>query len=143
MAHRPLRTAGGWPASAGRVLVVVGPGEEQLARRSPPRPAALPAVGTDVDVAGLAGVLVHLAVLVGNDSGPAQLAVMVGVPVVALFGPTNPVRTGPRGVQRRGQPRARCAPCRVRCCPVGNAVCLRELPVERVERAVLGMLDGG
>jgi ADP-heptose:LPS heptosyltransferase len=103
---------------------------------------SLPAVGTDVDVAGLSGVLVHLAVLVGNDSGPAQLAVMVGVPVVALFGPTNPVRTGPRGggnvvVSRR----LRCAPCLQPRCPLVHSDCLAGLAVAEVEEAVLQVLE--
>jgi len=33
--------------------------------------------------------------LVTNDTGGMHLANALGVPVVALFGPTNPVRTGP------------------------------------------------
>ena len=31
----------------------------------------------------------------GNDTGGMHLANMLGVPVVGIFGPTNPVRTGP------------------------------------------------
>ena len=31
----------------------------------------------------------------GNDTGGLHLANMLGVPVVGIFGPTNPVRTGP------------------------------------------------
>lgn len=126
-----------------RPLVVVGPGEEQLAAEvAAAAGMSLPAVGTDVDVAGLSGVLVHLAVLVGNDSGPAQLAVMVGVPVVALFGPTNPVRTGPRGggnvvVSRR----LRCAPCLQPRCPLVHSDCLAGLAVAEVEEAVLQVLE--
>lgn len=34
-------------------------------------------------------------VLVTNDTGGMHLANALGVPIVALFGPTNPVRTGP------------------------------------------------
>jgi len=143
-----------WPASrfgqlaaalhgAGlRPVVVVGPGEEQLALdvvASSTLP--LPAVGTRVDVAGLAGVLSHLTALVGNDSGPMQLALLVGVPVVALFGPTNPVRTGPRGggnavVSRR----LRCAPCLQSRCPLVHSDCLAGLAVDDVKRAVLEVL---
>lgn len=52
------------------------------------------------------------AVLITNDSGPMHLAAAVGRPVVALFGPTDPARTGPYGAQHtvlRGQcPRAPC-----------------------------------
>lgn len=52
------------------------------------------------------------AVVVTNDSGPMHLAVAVGTPVVAIFGPTDPALTGPygerRSVLRVGLP---CAPC--------------------------------
>jgi len=35
--------------------------------------------------------------VVGGDSGPVHLAAALGVPVVALFGPTDPARNGPWG----------------------------------------------
>ena len=34
---------------------------------------------------------------VGNDSGPTHLAAQLGVPTIALFGPTNPTLWAPRG----------------------------------------------
>jgi len=127
------------------VVVVIGPGEAELGRQvvaAAGRP--LPVVGGDVDVAGLAGVLARLSVLVCNDSGPMHLAAAVGIRMVALFGPTDPRRTGPLGdrhlVLRRD---LECAPCRARSCALGHAACLRELPVERAERAVLEMLGRG
>ena len=46
---------------------------------------------------------------VGNDSGPAHLAGIIGVPTVSLFGPTDPVRWHPLGPHvhlLRGQPLA-------------------------------------
>ncbi|MCE9615718.1 MAG: glycosyltransferase family 9 protein [Lentisphaerae bacterium] len=49
------------------------------------------------DLAALAGVLASVRAHVGNDSGVTHLAASVGVPVVALFGPTDPARWGPRG----------------------------------------------
>ena len=36
---------------------------------------------------------------VGGDSGPLHLAAALGVPVVALFGPTDPARNGPFGTR--------------------------------------------
>ncbi|MDD4890657.1 MAG: glycosyltransferase family 9 protein, partial [Phycisphaerae bacterium] len=38
-------------------------------------------------------------VYVGNDSGPTHLAAAMGVPTIALFGPTNPAIWGPRGAR--------------------------------------------
>lgn len=54
----------------------------------------------------LGGLLKALDLLVTVDSGPMHMAAAVGTPVVALFGPTDPLRTGPYGpghrVIRRG-----------------------------------------
>jgi ADP-heptose:LPS heptosyltransferase len=88
--------------------------------------------------------LARLSLLVCNDSGPMHLAAAVGVRAVAMFGPTDPRRTGPLGDRHVVLSRDfDCAPCRPRCCPVGSAVCLRELSVDRAEQAVLRMLDSG
>jgi len=46
-------------------------------------------------VAQLAGILSHARLFVSNDSGPMHMANSLGVPVVAIFGPTNPNLTGP------------------------------------------------
>jgi heptosyltransferase II len=46
-------------------------------------------------LAGFASTLTGCRLLVSNDTGGMHLANAFGVPVIALFGPTNPVRTGP------------------------------------------------
>ena len=56
---------------------------------------------------------------VGNDSGPMHLAAAVGTRVLAFFGPTNPVRTGPYGEAGRCvvlRTKEECAPCYRREC---------------------------
>ncbi len=45
----------------------------------------------------LAGILTNCEVYVGNDSGVTHLAAALGVPTVAVFGPTDPAVWGPRG----------------------------------------------
>lgn len=79
--------------------------------------------------------------VVTTDSGPMHLAAGVGTPVVALFGPTNPGRTGPYGaghrVIRRG---LECMPCFRKRCETGN--CMREITVEEVFTATKEMLAG-
>jgi heptosyltransferase-2 len=47
------------------------------------------------DLAAFAGQLATCDLLVTNDTGGMHLANALGVPLIALFGPTNPVRTGP------------------------------------------------
>src|SRR5437899_921845 len=59
----------------------------------------------------LISLLRRVRVLITNDSGPMHLAAALGTPVVAMFGPTDPIRTGPYGagheVLRAGIP---CSP---------------------------------
>jgi len=49
------------------------------------------------NVTGLIALVRRTVVVVGGDSGPTHLAAALGIPVVALFGPTDPERNGPRG----------------------------------------------
>jgi len=49
------------------------------------------------NVTGLIALMRRMTVLVGGDSGPTHLAAALGIPLVALFGPTDPERNGPRG----------------------------------------------
>lgn len=49
------------------------------------------------NVAGLIALMRHAKLLVGGDSGPTHLAAAIGVPLIALFGPTDPARNGPWG----------------------------------------------
>ena len=88
----------------------------------------------------LAGVLSRLALLITNDSGPMHLASALGVPVVALFGPTDWRETAPRGPHRLLREAVPCAPCKLRACPVDHR-CMRLLGVDRVERECLEMLE--
>ncbi len=79
-----------------------------------------------VDLVGATGVgllpalLESAALLVTNDSGPMHVAAAVGTPVVALFGPTSPVRTGPYGKGHRMITHdVPCSPCFSRACRHG------------------------
>ena len=49
------------------------------------------------NVTGLIALMRRMTLLVGGDSGPTHLAAALGIPLVALFGPTDPERNGPRG----------------------------------------------
>jgi 3-deoxy-D-manno-octulosonic-acid transferase/heptosyltransferase-1 len=94
-----------------------------------------------VDLAGrttlrdLACLFRQASLLVTTDSGPMHLAAAVETPVVALFGPTDPARTGPYGdghtVIRMEMP---CSPCFFRTCD--TKLCMREITVEDVFQAV-------
>jgi heptosyltransferase-1 len=49
------------------------------------------------DLAGLIWATRRATAVLGLDSGPMHLAAALGIPGVALFGPTDPVRNGPAG----------------------------------------------
>src|SRR5262249_17786087 len=84
----------------------------------------------------LPALLAELRLLVAPDSGPAHVAAAVGVPVVALFGPTDPRLTAPAGAGHAALwRRPPCAPCFLADCPVDHR-CLRGLGVEEVLAAV-------
>ena len=87
----------------------------------------------------LPAMLAELDVLVCGDTGVAHLAAALGTPVVALFGPTDPALTGPRGPATVLHHPVACAPCFYRTCPIDHP-CLRgiEAPAvhARVERAL-------
>jgi lipopolysaccharide heptosyltransferase I len=69
--------------------------------------------------------------VIGNDTGPLHVAAAMGVPLVALYGPTNPSRTGPFGrddsVLRLNLP---CSPCYSRTC--SHRSCMEWMKVESV-----------
>ncbi|MEJ2070353.1 MAG: lipopolysaccharide heptosyltransferase II [Syntrophobacterales bacterium] len=80
-------------------------------------------------------ILSQLNVLITNDSGLMHAAAALGVPLVALFGSTNPVATGPfthrATVLHHPQP---CSPCMQRTCSLDYA-CLTEITVAEVADA--------
>ncbi|MGH9536267.1 MAG: glycosyltransferase family 9 protein, partial [Terriglobales bacterium] len=71
-----------------------GPGERALDEAFR-RATAIRARIFSGDAAHLAAMLTQARLAVGGDTGPLHLAAALGTPVVALFGPTDPLRNGP------------------------------------------------
>jgi heptosyltransferase-1 len=79
-------------------------------------------------------------VVISTDSGPMHLAAVLGTPVVALFGPTAPWRTGPYGkIHRVIRANSDCSPCYQRTC--GKVDCMSAIEVDEVFRAVVEKLE--
>ena len=85
------------------------------------------------DLSLLAGVLAHCRALVSNDSGAMHFGAALGVPLVAIFGPTNERETrpiGPIAPVVLSHP-VWCRPCMLRECPLTHR-CMRGVSVEAV-----------
>jgi heptosyltransferase-2 len=69
-----------------------------------------------------------------------HLAAALGVPLVAVFGPTDWRETAPWGTRTRlvREP-VECAPCGLRECPIDHR-CMRRVTVDRVAGAALEMM---
>ena len=89
------------------------------------------ACGT-LGIVNLAALLARLDLFVTGDTGPMHLASVVGTPVDALFGPSQPVRYGPLG------PRHRVVRVDLPCSPCGQV----RLPPERCRGHVPDCMDG-
>jgi ADP-heptose:LPS heptosyltransferase len=76
-------------------VVVTGPGQEHLAAAVAAGGAAIALPVEPLD--SVAAMFTGCAAVIGNDSGLTHLAAVVGCPTIALFGPTDPHRTGPVG----------------------------------------------
>ena len=71
----------------------------------------------EIPLGCLPALLSKPAALVTNDSGPMHIAAALGIPVVAMFGPTSAIRTGPYGNgQQVLTSRIPCSPCFSRIC---------------------------
>jgi heptosyltransferase-2 len=120
------------------VVLLGGPDDREFA-------AAIRAA-TQVPVVDLVGrtSLRELAALIAlakrvicHDSGPMHIAAALNKPIVALFGPTNPARTGPYCATARivSLP-LECVPCYRRQCPLGHHNCMQQLDVGTVLASV-------
>ena len=131
-------------AEAGRQVVFLGaPPAATLFRTVAEELGQLPPslVGRDRP-ALLPALLAELAALVSPDSGPAHVAAAVGTPVITLFGPTDPRRTGPLGPGARALwAKPPCAPCFRPRCPIDHR-CLATLDPAEVAVAVLAAVAG-
>lgn len=148
-----LNPGGGWPSKLwpadqfGAVarslrdrriasIVTWGPGEEALADRvvAASEGAAVRSFPTTllefVELARLSRLVV------AADTGPLHLACAIGVPVVGLYGPTDPARNGPFSQEDRVVRRVPlCSPCHRRRCRTHEGVMAAIAPAE-VLRAI-------
>jgi heptosyltransferase-1 len=139
---RVLRDRHGVP-----VVLAGAPDEVEAARQVAERagPGVLNLAGR-TRVPQLVALVAEAGVVLMNDTGPMHLAAALHKPLIAIFGPTSPARTGPyrrpEAVCRLDLP---CSPCylkRLADCPY-NHRCLRELSPEVVADRLAAALTEG
>ena len=113
-----------------RILVVAGPADEAALEVLRHHWAGEPPLALErLSLAQVGAVLSRCHLLVGNDSGVAHLSAALGVPTLALFGPTDPRIWAPQG------PRTMILAPRTEG--------LESITVEQVYEQTLGILDRG
>lgn len=119
-------------------VVVGGPGEEGLGRvivdMMKHRATVLSGRTT---LRELMVIIKHCSLFVTNDTGPMHIAQALEVPLVGIFGPTDPKDTAPyhrpHSIVRSP---VRCSPCFLRHCPIDHR-CMSRVTVDQVVQAAL------
>ena len=124
-----------------RVVIVGARGEEVLGRAIADRMQVKPIqLSGRTTMRELMAVIKRCDLFLTNDTGPMHLAASFGVPVVALFGPTDSRTTSPFG---SGHTIVRhpveCAPCLLRECPIDHR-CMTRISVDEVYGAAVKQL---
>lgn len=95
-----------------------------------------------LSLVGTASLLQEMDLAVAVDSGPMHMAAALGVPVLAVFGPTDPARTGPYGEPHRvlWADGLSCRPCFSDACRRGDFACMGRIYPSRVAETAAEML---
>jgi heptosyltransferase-2 len=95
------------------------------------------------NIAELPALLARCQIFLGNDSGAMHVAAAVGLPVVAVFGPTDPFGTAPVTPHSTiVQEKPYCSPCFLRRCPTDHR-CMTAIQPAAVEAAIAPWLAAG
>ena len=122
-------------------VVLWGPGEREIGEAvvAGARGAAL--LSPETSIRDLVALARGAAVMVSGDTGPTHIGSAVGTPIVGIYGPTRPERNGPWLREDRTVSRADACQCHhLRRCRLAQ-MCLLDIPVDEVLRAVEQRLD--
>ena len=127
------------------VLVMCGPNERQIARdivKQSGSPRVFSMAEQPLGIGTAKACMARSRLMVSTDSGPRHVAAALGKPLVTLFGPMLPIWSE-NPTQRAANLclDIDCIGCHKRVCPRGHHRCMRDLSVDRVYGAVVGLLD--
>lgn len=141
--RRVAEVIGRLAAERGATALLVGAAADRDAGRDiesavPPATRVVNLIGR-TDLRLLAGVLARCGVFVSNDSGAMHLAAALGVPVTAIFGPTDDRVTAPLGEADVLVHQVFCRPCMLRDCPIDHR-CMKGITPDAVFETVSARL---
>ncbi len=111
---------------------------QQIAARMHHRPVNL---AGQTPIGELPALFSRCQLFLGNDSGAMHVAAAVGVPVVAIFGPTDPEGTSPVTPKwSLVRHPVSCSPCFLRECPIDHR-CMTRIEVAEVQAAAVKWLE--
>lgn len=125
-----------------RIVLTGGPGEKEIGSdiEAAMTSAPLNLIG-QTSVRQMMAVISRCRLMVTNDSGPMHVAAALGVPIVAVFGPTDHTSTFPLAEKYRiVRHTVDCAPCKLRGCPTDHR-CMEGVTAEMVIAASRDILN--
>lgn len=87
----------------------------------------------------LLALILQCSIFLTNDSGPMHIASALGVPLVALFGSTSDVKTGPYSGGTVIHKHVECSPCYKRVCPI-DFRCMKRIEVDEVYESIIKLI---
>ena len=124
------------------VLVSGSPAERAIVREvvGAMRHPAADLTASGLTLGGLKDVVRRCDLMVTNDTGPRHLAAAFGVPVVTVFGPTDPAWTViDFAAERQVMEPVFCGPCQLKECPLDHR-CMTRIAPDRVYREAAALL---
>jgi heptosyltransferase-2 len=126
-----------------RVIIFGGPGDRDLGQKIS-QMMQHPAVDLsgETDLGEAMALIDQCDLFVTNDSGLMHVAAALAVPLIAVFGSTNPVTTGPwSSMSRVVRIPVKCSPCLKPECPNGSLECMDRIDVDMVFQVVKELLQ--
>jgi lipopolysaccharide heptosyltransferase II len=120
-----------------KVLILWGPGDEKDAFQIKNALGEISVLIPETDLGRLGGFINECKLIIANDSGPMHMAAALEVPVIGIFGPTNPSNHKPYSDNSDYliKEDLHCIKCNLLVCPYDHE-CMKELDVdELVQRA--------
>jgi lipopolysaccharide heptosyltransferase I len=127
-----------------RIVLCGGKGEIKLGQEIQAQAGVTVINAVDrTSVLEMAAIIEGAAVVVTGDTGPLHIAAALGVPTVALFGPTDPEIYAPLGPQHAILfNKLACSFCHKVICPLGHGRCMLSITPEAVVQKVYSVAKG-